>query len=70
MTSCKFMLGSFALLIAGCANSPDAESRAVGYRYHDGVHNNYVSSGVSQQALQNAQTGVWLWPPKDSSRWK
>jgi hypothetical protein len=39
----------------------------IGYRYHDGNHQNEVVS-PSPQAIENGKHGVWLWPPAGAIR--
>ena len=58
-------------LLVGCAPEPGTlgnVSDIPGYAYHDGIRNNYVSPGVSPQAIENATRGVYLWPPADRGR--
>ena len=57
--------------MTGCAQTPepsDGTPYAVrGYWFHDSMHPNTVVS-PSPQAIDNANHGVWLWPPKQSTR--
>lgn len=66
-------LCTFGGLLAGCANTqtigplPTAYDGPPGYVYFDAIRPNYVVS-PSPQAIENARTGVWLWPPVDKGR--
>ena len=53
-------------LLAGCAadTRPSDQYLAVhGYWYHDANHPNGGGGQASQQAINNAVHGTWLWPP-------
>ena len=53
-------------LLAGCATNarPSDEFLAVhGYWYHDANHPGGGGAQASQQAIDNAIHGAWLWPP-------
>ena len=52
---------------SGCGPTPGQTDAVVGYRYHDGNHQNEVVS-PSPQAIENAKHGVWLWPPAGGIR--
>jgi hypothetical protein len=61
-------LWGFCAVLTGCtaASAPTATPGSViGYRYHDGNHQNEVVS-PSPVAVENARRGVWLWPPAGS----
>jgi hypothetical protein len=56
--------------MSGCAAAPEptqTQGGVIGYRYHDGNHQNEVVS-PSPQAIENARRGVWLWPPAGAIR--
>ena len=62
------VLGCLCAAQLGCAAVEPPQSQGViGYRYHDGNHQNGVVS-PSPQAIDNARRGVWLWPPANSIR--
>ena len=55
--------------MAGCVAAPEPPQMqgVIGYRYHDGNHQNDVVS-PSPQAIESARHGVWLWPPAGTIR--
>jgi hypothetical protein len=58
-------------LLAGCAvdTRPSDQYLAVhGYWYHDANHPNGGGGQASQQAINNAVHGTWLWPPAAITR--
>ena len=58
-------------LLAGCAadTRPSDQYLAVhGYWYHDANHPNGGGGQASQQAINNAVHGTWLWPPATITR--
>lgn len=63
------LVGTLGILLAGCAviPQPPEGGAPIGYRFSDAIHPNYVAS-PSPQALHNASRGVWLWPPKETTR--
>jgi hypothetical protein len=53
-------------LLAGCAadGRPSDQYLAVhGYWYHDANHPSGGGAQTTQQAIDNAIHGTWLWPP-------
>jgi hypothetical protein len=57
---------ALVVVLGGCAATPStpagAPNEPVGYRYHDNQHPNWVN-GASPEAIANAESGTWLWPP-------
>jgi hypothetical protein len=63
------LCGAAGALLAGCATNarPSDEFLAVhGYWYHDANHPNGGGAQAGQQAIDNAISGTWLWPPIDT----
>jgi hypothetical protein len=63
------LLCTVGIVLAGCAAVPQPPTQGAlpGYRFNDAIHPNSVVS-PSPQALHNASRGVWLWPPKETTR--
>ena len=70
MTIQYLALCAIFVALAGCAPAPEPTQTpdgVIGYWYHDGNHQNQVVS-PSPQAVENAKSGVWLWPPAGAIR--